>query len=92
MVGGNTALIFQVLFLGPWVSLTGGKKMGLLGLKQNKVLASIIELIEAGKVAPVIDRRYPLSEAGEALRHVGEGHVQGKVIITVEQNSNPEKP
>jgi NADPH:quinone reductase-like Zn-dependent oxidoreductase len=41
------------------------------------------DLFEAGKVAPVIDRRYPLSEVAEALRYFGEGHVQGKVVITV---------
>jgi NADPH:quinone reductase-like Zn-dependent oxidoreductase len=44
------------------------------------------ELLEAGKVVPVIDRRYPLSEVPEALRYYGEGHSQGKVVITVEQN------
>jgi len=42
------------------------------------------ELLEAGKVVPVIDRRYPLSEVAEALRYYEEGHPQGKVVITVE--------
>jgi len=41
------------------------------------------ELLEAGKVAPVIDRRYALSELPEALRYLGEGHARGKVVITV---------
>ncbi len=41
------------------------------------------ELFEAGKVVPVVDRRYPLSDVAEALRYFGEGHVQGKVGITV---------
>jgi NADPH:quinone reductase-like Zn-dependent oxidoreductase len=41
------------------------------------------DLFEAGKVAPVIDRRYPLSEVAEALRYFGKGHVQGKVVVTV---------
>jgi len=45
------------------------------------------ELVEAGKVVPVIDRRYPLSEVPEALRYLGEGHAQGKVVITVEHNN-----
>ncbi len=44
-------------------------------------------LIEAGKVKPVIDRTYPLSEVTEALRYYGEGHAQGKVVITVEHNN-----
>ncbi len=41
------------------------------------------ELLEAGKVKPVIDRCYPLSETAEALRYLGEGHARGKVVITV---------
>jgi len=45
------------------------------------------ELFEAGKVVPVIDRSYSLSEVPEALRYLEEGHVLGKVVITVEQNS-----
>jgi NADPH:quinone reductase-like Zn-dependent oxidoreductase len=46
-------------------------------------LVVLKELIEAGKVTPVIDRTYPLSEASQAIGHVGEGHARGKVIITV---------
>ena len=45
------------------------------------------ELLETGKVVPVIDRRYPLSEVPEAIRYLEEGHARGKVIITVEHNS-----
>jgi NADPH:quinone reductase-like Zn-dependent oxidoreductase len=45
------------------------------------------ELIEAGKVTPVIDRTYPLSETPEAIGYLGEGHARGKVVITVEHNS-----
>jgi len=45
------------------------------------------ELIEAGKVKPVIDRCYKLSEVAEALRYYGEGHARGKVVITVDQNN-----
>jgi NADPH:quinone reductase-like Zn-dependent oxidoreductase len=47
----------------------------------------LIELFEAGKVVPVIDRRYPLSEVAEALRYYGEGHARGKIVITVEHNN-----
>jgi NADPH:quinone reductase-like Zn-dependent oxidoreductase len=46
-------------------------------------LAYLAELLEAGKVKPVIDRRYELSEAPDALRYLGEGHARGKVVITV---------
>ena len=62
--------------------------MGNLLVKPNKDLAFMKELIEAGKVKPVIDRRYTLSEVAEALRYYGEGHAQGKVVITVDQNDN----
>ena len=44
------------------------------------------ELIEAGKVVPVIDRRYSLGETAEAIRYLEEGHAQGKVVITVEND------
>jgi NADPH:quinone reductase-like Zn-dependent oxidoreductase len=46
-------------------------------------LIVLTELIEAGKVTPVIDRAYPLSEVGKAIRYVEEGHARGKVVITV---------
>jgi NADPH:quinone reductase-like Zn-dependent oxidoreductase len=46
-------------------------------------LAVVTELIEAGKVTPIIDRTYPLSEVPDAIRHLEEGHTQGKVVITV---------
>lgn len=86
MVGGSSALVNQILFLGSWISMFGSKKMGLLLLKQNMDLAFLIELFETGKVVPVIDRRYPLSEVAEALRYFGEGHKKGKVVITLEHN------
>ena len=86
MVGGSSAQIFQVMFLGPWISMTGSKKMGILAHKPNKDLAFMKELLIAGKVKPVIDRRYPLSEVAEALRYFGEGHARGKIVITVEDN------
>jgi NADPH:quinone reductase-like Zn-dependent oxidoreductase len=87
MVGGSTARIFQAMFLGPLISMTGSKKMGILMHKPNKDLAFMKELFEAGKVVPVIDGRYPLSEVPEALRYFGEGHAKGKIVITVEHNS-----
>ncbi len=46
-------------------------------------LVVLKELVEAGKVTPVIDRRYQLSEVPEALRYQGEGHSQGKIVIAV---------
>jgi NADPH:quinone reductase-like Zn-dependent oxidoreductase len=45
------------------------------------------DLLEAGKVVPIIDRRYPLSEAAEALRYLEKRHAQGKVVLTVEHTN-----
>ena len=87
IIGGSSARIFQVMILGPLISITGTKKMGLLIHKTNKDLAYIKELIEEGKIKSVIDRRYPLSKVPEALRYFGEGHAKGKVVITVEHNN-----
>ena len=83
--GGSTmAQIFQAMLLGPLIS-TGSKKLGNLHHRINqKDLVFMKELIEAGKVKPIIDRRYPLSEVAKALRYYGEGHARGKVVITVE--------
>lgn len=81
------AQYFQAMLLGPLISMTGSKKMGILFPKlDQKDYVFLIELFEAGKLVPVIDRRYPLSEVPEALRYYGEGHAQGKVVITVEHN------
>ena len=69
-----------------WDLLRGRPLLARLTLvlhKPNYDLAFMIELFEAGKVVPVIDRRYPLSEVPEAFRYFGEGHAQGKVVITV---------
>ena len=88
-VGGSTSAIFQAFLLAPLISMTGSKKMGVVMWKPNKKedLVFLEELFEAGKVVPVIDRRYPLGEVPEALRYLEEGHARGKVVITVEHNS-----
>jgi NADPH:quinone reductase-like Zn-dependent oxidoreductase len=53
----------------------------------QKDLVTMKELLEAGKVKPVIDRCYPLDQTAEALRYFEAGHAQGKVVITVTQNN-----
>jgi NADPH:quinone reductase-like Zn-dependent oxidoreductase len=86
MVGGAMAQVYQAMILGPFISMIGSKKMGNLAAMSNQEdLVFMKELLEAGKVVPVIDRRYPLSEVAQALRYYGEGHSQGKVVIAVEQ-------
>jgi NADPH:quinone reductase-like Zn-dependent oxidoreductase len=64
--------------------MTGNKKMGNVMTKpDHKKLTFIKQLLEDGKVKPVIDRCYPLSEVAEAIRYLEAGHAQGKVVITV---------
>jgi NADPH:quinone reductase-like Zn-dependent oxidoreductase len=53
----------------------------------KKDLVVIKELLETGKLVPVIDKRYRLSETAEAIRYLAEGHAKGKVVITMEQNN-----
>ncbi len=83
------AQISQAMLQGPWFSMTGSQKMGSMGVaKPNKKdLVTIKELLEAGKVRPVIDRCYPLNQVADAIRYLEEGHAQGKVVITVTQNN-----
>jgi NADPH:quinone reductase-like Zn-dependent oxidoreductase len=88
MAGGSTAQIFQAMLMGPRMSETGGRQLKAAMAKRNqKDLAFLRELVEAGKVVPSIDRCYPLSETAEALRYLGEGHARGKVVITMEHDS-----
>ena len=86
VIGGSTARILQTMFLGPFISMIGSKKMGLVLHKPNEGLALLTELIKAGKVVPVIDRRYPLSEVAEAFRYFGEGQAKGKLVITLDHS------
>jgi NADPH:quinone reductase-like Zn-dependent oxidoreductase len=80
--GGSMAQIFEGMLLGPWLSMGGGQKLGSLSMRPNrKDLAFVKELIEAGKVVPVIDRRYPLREVAEAIAYYGGRHARGKVVI-----------
>jgi NADPH:quinone reductase-like Zn-dependent oxidoreductase len=86
--GPSMARILQEMLLGPLISRRGGKKV-VAGwvLIPNKGLAFMKEIIEGGKVKPVIDRRYSLSQAAEAFRYFGEGHARGKVVVTVGHNN-----
>jgi NADPH:quinone reductase-like Zn-dependent oxidoreductase len=84
MVGGSEKQLYQAMLLGPWISMTGSKKMGSILQRPNqKDLVFIKELLESGKVKPVIDRSYKLNEVPEAFRYFEEGHAQGKVVVTV---------
>jgi len=84
-VGGSVTTLLQVLLAGPLIGRAGGKKIRLLAVRLGvEHLAPMVELCQAGKIATVIDRRYPLSETPAALQYLGEGHAKGKVVIIVE--------
>ena len=87
MVGGSMFQIFQSMLMSSVMSEAGGKTMAGLSAKRNQEdLVFLKELVEDGKVFPVIDRQYLLSETAEALRYLGDGHARGKVVITVEHD------
>lgn len=84
MVGGALLQIFKSILFG-WLMSFGSKKMRSLAAKSNqKDLEFIVKLVEDGKIKPVIDRRYSLDKAADAMRYLGEGHARGKVVINVE--------
>ncbi|MBA7607682.1 Crotonyl-CoA reductase [subsurface metagenome] len=83
--GKYVAVAFNVRAL---ISMSGNKVSQLSHEPNVKDLVYMKELIEAGKVSPVIDRRYPLSEIAEAFKYFEEGHPRGKVVITVEHSAN----
>jgi NADPH:quinone reductase-like Zn-dependent oxidoreductase len=85
MAGGSTGRIFACLFLGPLISLVDRTSMGILWWKpfRKKDVGLLIELIEAGQIRPIIDRRYPLAEVPDALRYLDAGYARGKVVITI---------
>ena len=84
MAGGTFKQIFQSMLLGPRMSKDGGQKMGGISAKQSqKDLLFLKEWIEAGKIVPVIDKVYPLSQVAEAMRYLGTGHARGKVVVRI---------
>ncbi|MDH3374538.1 MAG: NAD(P)-dependent alcohol dehydrogenase [Gammaproteobacteria bacterium] len=86
MIGGSIPRVYQLWFLSLVASLTGEqRKLRLVADGPNKGLSDLKELIEAGKLVPIIDRTYQLSEVPEAMRHFGQGHHKGKIVITMER-------
>ena len=81
MVGGTVSSILQAGFLGPLISIFSSKQLGILMYRPNKNIDSIILLYEAGKLKPIIDKCFSLSEVSEALQYFGDGHSQGKIVI-----------
>ena len=85
MHGGASSSIFQVMLLGPLISLLGDRKLCLLFHRANKGLDAMSDLLISEKVNPVIDRCYPLDDIIEALWYYGEGHAKGKIVIRMDK-------
>jgi len=85
-VGGSAGRWFgmgrmvKVMLVAPFVSQ---RLRTFISANSGEGLTYLKELVEAGKLRPVIDRTYPLGETAAALSHVGEGHAHGKTVITV---------
>src|SRR5262245_38029760 len=88
VLAGFTSLprLAEHMLVAPRISRAGGRRLGFMGIASVNTadLVAIKELIEAGKVAPALDRCYPLSETAEAIRYLETGHARGKVIIHVQ--------
>ena len=87
MVGGSMSMIFQLLFLSPFISLSGRKKMGLLALKTNKDIDFLIEIVMERKILTLIDKEYSFKEIPDALEYLGAGKAMGKVVVNISENS-----
>jgi NADPH:quinone reductase-like Zn-dependent oxidoreductase len=88
--GGKPSLkgALEDLLVAPFLSRIGRRKIyGFIAKLTKNDLVVLRDLLEAGKIVPVIDRCYPLSETAEAIRYLEEGHAQGKVVITVEHSN-----
>ena len=84
LVGGGLARMLQAMSLKPLLSLIGNKKMRFFIAKINPTdLLVLKDLLESGKIVPVIDKQYPLDEVAEAICYRGEGHAQGKVVVSI---------
>ena len=82
--GGEVATFLQILLLGPWLRWFRNRSVRVLVVRRNRRdLEEVTELCRNGQLAPVIERTYPLVEAADALRHLGEGRVRGKLVLDV---------
>lgn len=89
IVGGDgggrwTGGFFRQILRAPLLSLFVGQKLSpVVSTEGLEDLQTLVELIEAGRLTPVVGKTYPLTDAAEAVRHLETGHAQGKIVITV---------
>ena len=84
MVGGSTPRFFQAMILGSWLTRNSDRHVKCLTSKPNQAdLIVLRELIEAGQIVPFVDRHYSLESVPEAIRHLEQRQVQGKVAIRI---------
>ena len=85
VAGGSFSQVLQALFLGPIISRLGSRKIRFMGIattpKQDLLILK--ELLETGKIVPIIDKSYPLNETAEAIKYLMTEHARGKVVIEV---------
>jgi len=83
MVGGALSQVFKSMLFGPLMSLGGKKFRALAARISPQDLEFVIQLVEQGKIRPVIDRTCPLEEVPEAMKYLSAGHAAGKVVVRV---------
>lgn len=83
MSGGSNRQLRDALLLGPPLSIGRQKFGNLLARPSQSDLLVLKNLVETGKMRPVIERRYPLGEVPEAIRHLETGHASGKLVIVI---------
>jgi len=84
MVGGTVKQLLQAMFVAPFLSKFGSRKM--LGMMTRPTVEDLIvlkDLLEAGKIVPAIDRCFPLTETVDAIHYVLDGHPRGKVVLSI---------
>jgi NADPH:quinone reductase-like Zn-dependent oxidoreductase len=85
----GVARLLEHLALGPLRSKLGNKTVGMMGVAKihQPDLNVLKELMEAGKVRPVIDRCYTLEQTADAIRYLERGHARGKVVVIIEHDT-----
>jgi NADPH:quinone reductase-like Zn-dependent oxidoreductase len=84
MTGGGGIQILQAMLLGPFISITSGQRISnIMAVVTKKDLVILRELLETGRIKPVIDRTVALSGVPDAIRYLEQEHARGKVVVSV---------